>query len=154
MQRRPDSPGTAGALSLSNVEKTREFIEAYNRRDFETAIRWFDPQVQWVLPERQGFDSCIGPDQIFLFWQGLDETFDELRLDPQEYVDAGDHVAVRLRHYVVGKGSGVELHNVLYHQVSTFRAGVMIRIEYVASWPEALKLAGIDDEHPPARGQA
>ena len=149
MQRRPDSPGTAGTLSLSNVEKTREFIEAYNRRDFETAIRWFDPQVQWVLPEQQGFDSCIGPDQIIRWWEELDEIYDELRLDPQEYVDAGDHVAVRLRHFAKGKGSGVALDNVLYHQVSTFRDGMVTRIEYVESWPEALKLAGVDDEHPP-----
>jgi ketosteroid isomerase-like protein len=149
LRRRPDSPGTAGALSLSNVEKTREFIEAYNRRDFETAIRWFDPQVQWVLPEQQGFDSCIGPDQIILWWEELDEIYDELRLDPQQYVDAGDRVAVELRHYALGKGSGVELHNELYHQVTTFRDGMVVRIEYVESWPEAQKLAGIDDEHPP-----
>jgi ketosteroid isomerase-like protein len=149
LQRRPESTGPAGALSLDNVEKTREFIEAYNRRDFDTAVRWFDPQVEWVLPEHQGFDSCVGPDQIIHFWEGLDETFDELRLDPQEYVDAGDRVAVRLRHYALGKGSGVELHNELYHQVSTFRDGMVIRIDYVASWPEALKLAGVDGEHPP-----
>jgi ketosteroid isomerase-like protein len=149
LQRRPDSPGTAGALSLTNVEKTREFIEAYNRRDFETAIRWFDPQVQWVLPEQQGFDSCVGPDQIILWWEELDDIYDELRLDPQEYVDAGDQVAVRLRHFAKGKGSGIALDNELYHQVTTFRAGKMIRIEYLASWPAALRAAGVDAEHPP-----
>ena len=43
----------------------------------------------------------------------------------------------------------MELHNELYHPVSTFRDGVVVRIEYVESWPEALKLAGIDDDHPP-----
>ena len=84
MQRRPDSPGTAGALSLSNVEKTREFIEAYNRRDFETAIRWFDPRVRWVLPEQQGFDSCVGPDQIILWWEELDDIYDDHILDHYE----------------------------------------------------------------------
>ena len=151
MQRRPDSPGTAGALSLTNVEKTREFIEAYNGRDFETAIRWFDPQVQWVLPDQQGFDSCVGPDQIILWWEELDDIYDELRLDPQEYVDAGDHVAVRLRHFAKGKGSGIALDNELYHQVTTFRAGKMTRIEYLASWPEALRAAGVDAEHPPVQ---
>lgn len=151
MRRRPEPPGTANALSLDNVEKTREFIEAYNRRDFDTAVRWFDPKVEWVLPERQGYDSCIGPDQIILFWEGLDETFDELKLLPQEYVDAGDHVAVRLRHFARGKGSGIQLDNELYHQVTTFRDGKIVRFEYVPSWPEALKLAGIDADDPPLR---
>jgi ketosteroid isomerase-like protein len=151
LRRQPEPPGAAGALSLSNVEKTREFIEAYNSRDFDTAVRWFDPKVEWVLPDQQGFDSCVGPDQIILFWEGLDETFDELKLLPQEYVDAGDRVAVRLRHYAQGKGSGIQLDNELYHQVTTFRDGIIVRMEYVASWPEALKLAGVDGEHPPVR---
>ena len=142
MQRRPDSPGAAGALSLSNLEKTREFVEAYNRRDFETAIRWFDPQVQWVLPDQQGFDSCVGPDQIIRWWEELDEIYDELQLLPQEYVDAGDRVAVRLRHFARGKGSGLELDNELYHQVTTFRDGLIVRFDYVATWPEALEVAG------------
>lgn len=91
----------------------------------------------------------MGAEGIIRFWDGLDETFDELKLLPQEYVDAGDHVAVRLRHFAKGKGSGLELDNELYHQVTTFRAGMMIRIEYVSTWPEALKLAGVDAEHPP-----
>jgi ketosteroid isomerase-like protein len=151
LQRRPDSHAPAGALSLNNVEKTREFIEAYNERDFETAVRWFDPKVEWVLPDQQGFDSCVGPDQILLWWEELDEIYDELQLLPQEYVDAGDRVAVRLRHFAKGKESGLALDNELYHQVTTFRDGIIVRFDYVATWPEALKLAGIDAEGPPVR---
>jgi ketosteroid isomerase-like protein len=142
LQRRPDPSGTADAPAVGNVEKTREFIEAYNRRDFDTATRWFDPKVEWVLPERQGYDSCIGADQIILFWKGLDETFDELQLLPQEYVDAGDRVAVRLRHFGRGKGSGAEIDTELYHQVTTFEDGVIVRFDYVQTWDEALEIAG------------
>jgi ketosteroid isomerase-like protein len=101
----------------------------------------FHPQVEWVLPEHQAFDSCVGPDQIRLFWEGLDETMDELRLDPQEYVDAGDRVAVRLRHHGRGRGSGAEIDTELYHQVTTFRDGEIVRFDYVTTWAEALELA-------------
>ena len=96
-------------MSQENVDKTRHFIDAYNRRDFDAAVEDFDPEIDWVLPAMQGFDSCVGPDQIILFWQGLDETMDELRLNAQEFVDAGERVAVRLRYYGRGKGSGVEI---------------------------------------------
>jgi ketosteroid isomerase-like protein len=133
-------------MSQENVDKTRAYIEAYNRRDFQTAIRDFDPQVEWVLPAHQSFDSCVGPQQVILFWEGLDETMDELRLDPQEYVDAGDRVAVRLRYFGRGKGSGAEIETEMYHQVTTFNDGTMVRIEYVTSWPEALELAGIEPD--------
>jgi ketosteroid isomerase-like protein len=85
----------------------------------------------------------VGPDEVRRFWQGLDETFDELRLEPQEVVDAGDRVALRLRYFVRGKGSGVEIESELYHQVTTFRTGTMVRIEYFTDWPQALEAAGV-----------
>ncbi len=126
---------------------TRDFIAAYNRRDFDAAIENFDPKVDWVLPAHQDFDSCRGPAQIIRFWEGLDETFDELRLDPQEFVDAGDKVAVRLRYFGRGKGSGAEIETEMYHQVTTFRDGVIVRFDYVTSWAEALDLAGVHGEY-------
>jgi ketosteroid isomerase-like protein len=130
-------------MSQANVDKARDFIEAYNRRDFDAAVESFDPEIESVLPERQSSDSCRGPDEVKRFWEGLDETFEELRLIPQEFLDAGEQVATRLRHYGRGKGSGAEIDEELYHQVVTFRAGRMVRIEYFASWPEALEAAGL-----------
>ncbi len=62
-------------------------------------------------------------------------------------MDAGDSVATRLRHLAKGKGSGLELENELYHQVTTFRDGTIVRIEYLDSWPETLAAAGAHD-HP------
>ena len=128
-------------MSQENVDKTRNFIDAYNRRDFDAAVADFDPQIDWVLPALQGFDSCVGPDQIKLFWQGLDETMEELRLDAQEFVDAGERVAVRLRYYGRGKGSGVEIETEMYHQVATFRDGTIVRMEYFTDWGQALEAA-------------
>jgi uncharacterized protein len=129
-------------MSQENVDKTTDFLAAYNRRDFDAAVRFFDPEVEWVLPEHQSADSCRGPDEVRRFWEGLDETFDELRLDPLECVDAGDRVAVRLSYYALGKGSGVEIQGDLYHQVTTFRDGTMVRIEYFTDWEQALEAAG------------
>ena len=129
-------------MSEENVAKARRFVEAYNRRDFDAAVEDFDPEIDWVLPAMQGFDSCVGRDQIILFWQGLDETMDELRLNAQEFVDAGDRVAVRLRYYGRGKGSGVEIETEMYHQVATFRDGTIVRMEYFTDWPQALDAAG------------
>jgi ketosteroid isomerase-like protein len=129
-------------MSQENVNRTRDFIDAYNRRDFDAATRDFDPDIEWVLPDHQRADSAIGKPGIIRFWEGLDETFDELQLRPQEYVDAGNRVATLLRHRVRGKGSGIEMENELYHQVTTFCDGKVVRIEYVTTWEEALEAAG------------
>ena len=133
-------------MSEENVEKSRAYIDAYNRRDFDAAIKDFDPAVEWVLPERQSSDSCQGPGAIIRFWQGLDETMEELELRPQEVVDGGDRVATRLRHYGRGKLSGAVIDEEMYHQVITFRDGKMVRIEYFGEWTEALEAAGLREE--------
>jgi ketosteroid isomerase-like protein len=130
-------------MSQDNVERARDFIAAYNRRDFDAAVEDFDPEIDWVLPARQRSDSCRGPDEIRRFWEGLDDTFEELRLDPEEFVDAGDRVATRLRYYGRGKGSGIVVEGELYHQVATFRAGKMVRIEYFGDWDQALQAVGL-----------
>jgi ketosteroid isomerase-like protein len=127
-------------MSEENVEKARNFIEAYNARDFDRATADFDRDIDWVLPEHQAFDSAKGIPGVLRFFKGIDETMGVLQLDPQEYLDEGDLVATRLRHRGRGKESGVEIDTELYHQVATFRDGVIVRMEYVASWPEALEL--------------
>ena len=132
-------------MSQDNVDKARGFIAAYNERDFDAAVESFHPEVEWVLPARQASDSCRGPDEIRQFWEGLDETFEDLRLAPQEFIDAGDRVATRLRHSGRGKESGAEIDQELYHQVATFRDGEIVRMEYFAEWSEALEAAGLSD---------
>jgi ketosteroid isomerase-like protein len=126
-------------LSQENLDKARNFIEAYNARDFDRATRDFDPDIDWVLPEHQASDSAKGIHGVLRFWHGIDETMEELQLVPQEYVDEGDVVATRLRHRGRGKGSGVEIDTELYHQIATFRDGVIVRMEYVTSWEQALE---------------
>jgi ketosteroid isomerase-like protein len=130
------------SMSAGNVESVHAYIAAYNRRDFDAAVKDFAPGIEWVLPARQSSDSCQGAGAIRRFWEGLDKTFDELRLDPQEDVDAGDVVATRLRYFSRSKG-GVEIETEMYHQVATFRDGKMVRLEYVGSWAEALEAAGV-----------
>ena len=131
-------------MSQQNVDKARGFIEAYNRRDFDAALASFDPDVDWVLPAHQAQDSAHGTDAVRRFFEELDEHFDDLQLEPQEYVDAGDRVATRLRYFGRGKGSGVEIETEMYHQVATFHDGRIVRMEYVTSWPAALEAAGVE----------
>jgi ketosteroid isomerase-like protein len=127
-------------MSQENIDKAREFIEAYNARDFDRATANFDPDIDWVLPAHQSSDSARGIPGVIRFFKGIDETMEELRLEAQEFVADGDMVATRLRHHGRGKGSGLELDTELYHQVATFRDGVIVRMEYVTSWDEALEV--------------
>ena len=50
------------------------------------------------------------------------EAFDALRLEPQEFIDAGDQIVVALHQRVRGKGSGAEVVGNIAH-VWTMRGG-------------------------------
>ena len=128
-------------MSQENVEKARAFIEAYNRRDFEAALADFDPEIELVLPPQQSSDSGRGREAVMSFFEGIDETMEDLQLHAQEYVDGGDRVATRLRHSGRGRESGLEIDTELYHQVATFDSdGVIVRMEYFDDWDEALAI--------------
>jgi ketosteroid isomerase-like protein len=131
-------------VSQENVDKIEAFMAAYNRRDFDAAVESFDPEIDWVLPERQSSDSGKGPEDVKRFWRDIDEDFEDLQLVPQETIDAGDQVVTRLRHYGRGRGSGIVVDEELYHQVATFRDGRIVRLEYFGEWSEALAAAGLE----------
>jgi ketosteroid isomerase-like protein len=135
-------------VSQENVDKSNAFIDAYNRRDYEAALEHFDPQVEWILPAQQRADSGIGRRSVMRFFESVEETMEDLQLLPQEVVDAGDRVATRLRHRGTGNASGAEIDAELYHQVMTFRDGVIVRAEYFDDWDAALAAA-----HAPAEGE-
>jgi ketosteroid isomerase-like protein len=74
--------------------------------------------------------------------KGMDEAFEDFRLEPQEFVDAGDHVVVRVRFHGSGRESGVETEGRM-HPVHTLRDGRVVRIEFFNDWADALEAAGV-----------
>jgi ketosteroid isomerase-like protein len=129
-------------MSQENVEIVRESIEAWNRRDFDTAVQSFDTEIEWLLPPVLAAESCRGPEEVRRFWEGLDEAFEDFQLEPEEFVDAGDLVVVRSRFRGSGKESGVETEGRM-DSVSALRDGRIVRIEYFNDWAEALEAAAL-----------
>jgi ketosteroid isomerase-like protein len=60
-------------MSQQNVEKAKQALAAYNRRDFDAAVEFFDPEIEWVLPPSVRADSCHGPEDVKRFWREVDE---------------------------------------------------------------------------------
>jgi hypothetical protein len=66
--------------------------------------------VKYDLSERV-FNPAVyeGHDGIRRFVADLDEVWDEFRIEPVEFIDAGETVVVSHRVHARGKGSGVEV---------------------------------------------
>ena len=72
------------------------------------------------------------------------EAWDEYRVIPEEFLDAGDQVVVIYRAVGRGKGSGVAVERRNAH-LWTFRDGRAVRLEIFATPEEALEAAGLSE---------
>ncbi len=73
-----------------------------------------------------------------------DEIWDEHRIEPQEFIDAGDQVVVLQREYQRGKSSGVEL-VVDTASILDLRDGRIVRMQGYMDRAAALGAAGLSE---------
>jgi ketosteroid isomerase-like protein len=72
--------------------------EAFNNRDFSGAVRTFDPQVEWDFSELPDGKVVRGVDELRDYWATLVDTWEELRVEVEEFLDGpvADVTLVRL----------------------------------------------------------
>ena len=136
---------TWGRMSRENVEVVRRGFEAYARGDTETLLRLVDPEIEWKQVEEPA--AVHGPRAGLESVARWDETWDDLAISVEEYIDAGENVVAVVRSKGRGKASGVAVEQVSY-QVFTVRDGRVVRMrEYgPGERAEALEAAGLREE--------
>ncbi len=130
-------------MSRVNVELARAQYERWNAGDFEAWIDGFDPDVEYVSSVSASVDGrgeYRRHEGLRRFVAEYFEGWEYFRLDPVEYIDAGERVVVVMSATARGRGSGVEVERQLAH-VWTFRGQLAIRHQSFASRAEALEAA-------------
>jgi uncharacterized protein len=132
-------------VSQENVEIVRRWIEAFNRASLEGVLELADPDVEWWNREDDpGPPVSRGHDGLAAGMAELDESLDELRVEPKEFIDAGEYVVVPVHVVGRGRGSGASFEE---HEVYVFRlrnGKVTEGREYRAK-NEALKAVGLEE---------
>jgi ketosteroid isomerase-like protein len=131
-------------MSQENVEIARRLSALLERRDWQGLTDLVDPSVELhgTVGGLEEGKILRGLDHIFqAFDTELDEVWDEHRIEPQEFIDAGDRVVVLQREYQRSKG-GAEL---VIHTASILdlRDGRLVRIQGYMNPAEALEAAGL-----------
>jgi ketosteroid isomerase-like protein len=135
---------TPGAMTPGNVEVAREMYRAWNRGDpgFELCA----PDVEWDvsrwapdLPEvARGYEQVRAQHRHFL---GM---WDEVRFEPERFIEEGDAVVVPVTIRTRGKGSGVALVRDSFH-VYRFRDGLVTSFVLYPELAQALDAVGLRD---------
>ena len=128
-------------MSQENVEVVSRGYEHFNRTgepDYSV-----DPEVVYDV-SRRTFDPIVyrGHEGIREGLALIREQWATMRLEPQDFVDAGDNVVVSVRLVAVGKEGGVEVTANAAH-LWTFRGGKIVRQTVFQTMDEALDAAGL-----------
>ena len=133
-------------ISQENVEIVRSLYGFWRDRDYSTLEEAVDPEavlervakrVQPRHPSRHRRPASV--------YHADRRHLGELRVTPEEYIDAGDKVVVANRISGEGRGSGVETEMLLFAVVA-FRDGKILRFTGgFRDRSEALEAAGIEE---------
>jgi ketosteroid isomerase-like protein len=129
-------------MSQENVAVARAFLEAYNREEFDAALELGAPGL--VLD----FSRALGPyrgvyrrNEIRGFLEELNATFESVRFEPRDFIDAGDYVVVPLIIHFEGR-DGIKV-KADTTNLWMFRDGAVERIVLYQELHEALEAAGL-----------
>jgi hypothetical protein len=83
-------------MSQANVEVAQRCIDAYNQRDIEALRVLNDPDVEVDWSASLGIEADVyrGIDAVLRFFAGYFDAFEEITIEPDRFVDAGESVVV------------------------------------------------------------
>jgi ketosteroid isomerase-like protein len=133
-------------MSQENVEIVRRAYEAMNNREFSLAPELLDPDVEFDLSRNilnpdvyrgyEGFERLVGV---------IEDVWNDFRFEPQELIDAGDHVVAGVTISGKGRASGVETQMHVFN-IWTLRQRKVVRLAGgYRERAEALKAAGLQE---------
>ncbi len=134
-------------MSQENVEIVRGIYEAWQRRDFKTALAPFDDQVEWIGPpdiSRDGWGHAHGIDGMVRSLDAWLSNWTEHHFELRELIDGGDHVLAGGWQSGRGRESGVEVSEEIL-SVWTLQAGKVIRQRMFRDRIQALEAAGLSE---------
>jgi ketosteroid isomerase-like protein len=101
-------------VASDDVERLQGAYEAFNNQDIPTVMAAFDEQIEWVSPDSVPFGGAYhGHEGVGQFFGQLPQHFQELHVDPEEFIDAGDVIVVPV--HLHGSGAGGRLDSKSLH---------------------------------------
>jgi uncharacterized protein len=82
-------------MSQENVEIVQRALEAFERGGLDATLRFYDAEVTWQEAEDEPeAETYRGHDGLRALVQKWLVPFDDLRIEPEEFIDAGEAVVM------------------------------------------------------------
>ncbi len=125
-------------MSQENVEVVREIYRLWERGDFSSS-EWADPDIEF-LPSA-GPDEAVhrGIEAMAEAWREWLSAWEEFKVEPCEFIDAGDDVLVLTEFRGRGKASGISVDAMPGGSLFTFHDGSVVRLATYTDRAKALE---------------
>jgi ketosteroid isomerase-like protein len=132
-------------MSQTDIETLRLGYEAFNRGDWDTPTRFAHPEFELKTADRAlNRGTYRGAQAATRFFRDLFEPFEEVTIEPEEFFQRGDQIAVYLRARLRPAGSTAVVENRIGH-LWTMREGKATRLEVFPRREDALEAAGLSE---------
>jgi ketosteroid isomerase-like protein len=129
-------------MSQENVEIVRSIYESANHGDWDAAFRDQHPDVELTTPPGPNAGTYRGRAEIQSFWEEMQTPFEVWSVEPEEFFEHGDQIAVVVRARMRPKGSSAEIEN-RTGNLWTLRDGKVVSMRMFPKPEKALEAAGL-----------
>ena len=111
----------------------------------DALFEFYAPEVEWDMSRSYVPDMGVfhGHDGIRAFFREWRAFFAEYWAEPEEFIDAGESVIVRIRQGGRGRSSTVGVEMPSYWQLYRLNEGRAVRVEIYREEADALEAAGL-----------
>jgi ketosteroid isomerase-like protein len=129
------------------MEGTRRFVHTFNARDIEGMIALFDPNIEFHSTfAAVGGGVYHGHDGMRGWHRDLQEAWgQEIRADPDAYVDLGEQTLIFFVMRARGQASGAEVANP-NATLLRWRDGLCVYLKAYAQRQDALRDLGVTED--------
>jgi ketosteroid isomerase-like protein len=117
----------------SNVHLIERLYQTFARGDVPGVLATFDPQIEWISAEGAPYPGTfISPNAVLTHvFARIGSEWDGFRVEPAEFLDAGEHVVALGHYHGTYKATGRTMSAAFAH-VWTVREGRVARFRQYA----------------------
>lgn len=131
-------------MASSDTEFIKQGYEAWNRGDVEAVLEFLDPQIEWRgythIPES---GTLQGREEVKAWLERFLDAWEQLEIEVDELITAGEQVVALVRFRGSGKGSGVPVEGGTDAHVWTVSDGRAVAVALYQGTREALESVGL-----------
>jgi ketosteroid isomerase-like protein len=138
-------------MSQENVEVVRSLFEAFNRRDYASAVEYVHPEGE-IRPGVAGLDTAgpgsgrrlCGRDQVQRFFEDGGDVWESMTVEFEEVTETPDGRVLAVESWCLRGRDGIKV-DANCADIYSFRDGLIVRGDGFRSKAEALAAVGVSD---------